>query len=88
MAVFVSAGTAEKRRTMKPIYYYGNEPSRFAPCEAVSTFHEIPVKAHPAIVRIRNKRKRMRTIKLMARRGVRTFLRPVWEIYPQANEEP
>jgi hypothetical protein len=73
---------------MKPIYYYGNEPLKFAPCEAVYTLHEIPVKAHPAIVRIRNKRKRIRAIKLMARRGVKTFLRPVWEIYPQANDEP
>jgi hypothetical protein len=67
---------------MKPIYYYGNEPLKFAPCEAVYTLHEIPVKAHPAITRIRNKRQRMRAIKLMARRGVKTFLRPVWEIYP------
>jgi hypothetical protein len=72
---------------MKPINYYGNEPLKFAPCDTVSAFHEIPVKAHPAIVRIRNKRKRMRAIKLMARRGVRTFLRPVWEIYPPNNHE-
>jgi hypothetical protein len=73
---------------MTPIYYYGNDPSTFAPCEAVYTLHEIPVKAHPAIVRIRNKRQRMRTVKLMARRGVTTFLRPVWEIYPPNNPEP
>jgi hypothetical protein len=73
---------------MKPINYYGNKPLKFAPFEAVSTFHEIPVKAHPAITRIRNKRKRMRAIKLMARRGVRTFLRPVWEIYPPNEKSP
>ena len=68
---------------MKPFNYYGHDPSQFAPCRADWTQEEVSVKRHPAIASIRNKRRRMRKVRELARLGIRDFLRPVWVIYPE-----
>lgn len=42
-----------------------------------------PLKLNPRIMAIRNKRKRMRLVKKMARRGIETYKAPHWERTPR-----
>jgi hypothetical protein len=71
---------------MKPKLYYGNNPQQFAPCDATLKEQDVSIKLHPAVLAVRNKRKRMRIVRGYASLGIKFFVRPVWEIYP-ANAE-
>ena len=73
---------------MNPLLYYGNDPQQFAPCDAVLTGNLESIKRHPATLAIRNKRKRMRLVRKYARFGIKSFMRPVWEITPTKPEQP
>jgi hypothetical protein len=67
---------------MKPKTYYGNNPQQFAPCDVVISQLAVSIKLHPAVLAIRNKRKRMRLVKVFARSGIKTYILPAWKIYP------
>ena len=71
---------------MKPFLYYGNDPQKFAPCRAVLNKKDESIKLHPSALAIRNKRKRMRLVRKYARLGIKSFIRPVWEITPTKPE--
>lgn len=71
---------------MKPKIYFGGNPMQFAPCDANYTTIEQSIKLHPHIIAIRSKRKRTREVKRSARIGMKSFIRPVWEIYPAEQQ--
>ncbi len=59
-----------------------DDPAKFAPCDGALVSFDKSIKDHPAIFKIRNKRKRLREIKRLHRAGVRFYLAQGWEITP------
>jgi hypothetical protein len=65
----------------------GDDPEKYAPCDAIYETAEKSVKLHPMVLAIRNKRKRSRIVKSLFRRGVKSYLVPQILII-QTNAKP
>jgi hypothetical protein len=62
------------------------DPSVFAPCSATPVIFEKRIAQHPAVVVIRNKRHRARTIKKYRRMGIESYCVAGWQIFTENKE--
>jgi hypothetical protein len=64
--------------------------AKFAPCRCVPFMDYKPLREHPALVAIRNKRHRRRMLKKYKRFGIHTYMVRGWKIHPvsASTEQP
>ncbi len=60
----------------------GADLSPFIPCDVETIHAEKSVKLHPAVLAIRNKRRRWRMVSRFHRIGIRVFAVTAWRITP------